>query len=121
MFRWADFEAAAPELAAQGRELIERFRFVLVGTIRRDGMIPGTLKARDVQRDARIVLNSPVTHPGDPNAEFKLRGRAVEIRDHALKGATADAIEATSGWRPPQGVKLLRVRLLEEPEVAAAG
>ena len=24
--RWADFEAAAPELAAQGRALIERYR-----------------------------------------------------------------------------------------------
>ena len=32
MFQWANFEAAAPLLAAQGRELIERFRFVLVGT-----------------------------------------------------------------------------------------
>ena len=37
MLQWADFEAAAPELAMQGRALIERFRFVLVGTIRRDG------------------------------------------------------------------------------------
>ena len=37
MFQWANFEAAAPLLAAHGRELIERFRFVLVGTIRSDG------------------------------------------------------------------------------------
>lgn len=70
MFQWANFEAAAPLLAAHGRELIERFRFVLVGTIRSDGtprispveahivrghlmlvMIPGTLKARDLLRD----------------------------------------------------------------------
>ena len=72
VFRWADFETAAPELAAQGRELIARFGFVLVGTIRRDGtprispvearvvqghlmlvMIRGTHKARDVMRDSR--------------------------------------------------------------------
>jgi hypothetical protein len=98
MVRWADFEAAAPEPAAQGRELIDRFRFVLVGTIRRDGtprispaevrivhdhlmlvMIPGTLKVRDLLRDPRILLNSPITHPDDPNAEFKLRGCVVEI------------------------------------------
>ena len=117
---WGDFEAAAPELAADGRELIERFRFVLAGTIRRDGtprispveariadghlmlsMIPGTLKARDLLRDPRIVLNAPVTHPDDPNAEFKLRGRAVEIQDTRIRTATADAIEAGSGWRPP--------------------
>ncbi len=80
MFQWADFEAAAPELAAQGRELIESFRFVLAGTIRRDGtprispveahivgghlmlvMISGTRKAGDLLRDPRILLNSPVT------------------------------------------------------------
>ena len=121
MFHWADFEAAAPELAAQGRELIERFRFVLAGTIRRDGtprispvethivsghlmlvMISGTRKAGDLLRDPRILLNSPVTHPGDPNAEFKLRGRVVEIQDRALREATASAIKATSGWQPPQ-------------------
>src|SRR5215469_3327458 len=122
MSQWADFETAASELAAQCRELIERFRFVLVGTIRRDGtprispveahivrghlmlvMISGTLKARDLLRDPRILLNSPVTHPGDPNAEFKLRGCVVEIQDQALRVATAGAIKAASGWQPPQG------------------
>lgn len=122
MVHWANFEAAAPLLAAQGRELIERFRFVLVGTIRRDGtprispveahivgghlmlvMIPGTLKTRDLLRDPRILVNSPITHPGDPNTEFKLRGRVGEIRDQDLRAATADAIETASGWRPPEG------------------
>ncbi len=121
MFPWADFETAAPMLAAQGRELIERFRFVLVGTIRSDGtprispveahlvrghlmlvMIPGTLKARDLLRDPRILVNSPIIHPDDPNTEFKLRGRVVEIQDRALREETADTIEATSGWRPPE-------------------
>ena len=122
MIPWADFEAVAPVLAAQGRELIERFRFVLVGTIRSDGtprispvearivrghlmlvMIPDTLKARDLVRDPRILVNSPIIHPDDPNAEFKLRGRVVEMRDRAQREATADAIETTSGWRPPEG------------------
>jgi hypothetical protein len=120
MAQWANFEAVAPTLAAQGRELIEHFRFVLVGTIRRDGtprispvearlvrghlmlvMIPGTLKARDLLRDPRILVNSPITHPDDPNSEFKLRGRVIEIQDPELREATASAIEATSGWRPP--------------------
>lgn len=120
MVHWADFEAAAPEPSARIRELIERFRFVLVGTIRRDGtprispvearivggylmlvMITDTLKARDLLRDPRILLNSPITHPDDPNFEFKVRGRVIEVQDRALQMATADAIEAASGWRPP--------------------
>lgn len=120
MFRWADFETAAPELAARGRELIDRLGFVLAGTIRRDGtprispvearvvqghlmvvMIRGTHKARDVLRDARLVLNTPVTDPADPGSEFKLRGRAIAVDEADLIEATATATEATSGWRPP--------------------
>lgn len=120
MARWADLEAAAPELAARGRELIDRFRFVYIATLRRDGsprisaveariaggelamsMIPGTFKARDLLRDARLAVNVPLEHPDDPNEEFKLRGRALEVRDTELKEAVATAIEDTSGWRPP--------------------
>jgi hypothetical protein len=120
MARWADLVAAAPELAESGRGLIDRFRFVYIATLRRDGtprisaveariaggelamsMIPGTLKARDLLRDPRIAVNAPLQHPDDPNEEFKLRGRAVEVQDDRLKEAVASAIESTSGWRPP--------------------
>ena len=66
-------------------------------------MIPGTLKARDLLRDPRILVNSPITHSDDPNTEFKLRGRVVEIRDQARREATADAIETARRWRPPAG------------------
>jgi Pyridoxamine 5'-phosphate oxidase len=116
---WAELEAAAPELAGPARALIERFRFVLLGTIRSDGtprispieahivegrlthcLIAGTLKERDVRRDPRVVLNSPVLHAGDPNEELKLRGRFVAVTDPALRTAVADAIESASGWRP---------------------
>jgi hypothetical protein len=115
---WADLERSAPELAASGRELLERFGFVLVGTIRRDGaprispvevhlvnghlmlvMIPHSRKARDVRRDPRVVLQTPVLQAQDPGDELKLRGRVVEV-DDAQRTVTADAIEARSGWRP---------------------
>jgi hypothetical protein len=116
---WAELEAAAPELAAAGRELIERFGYVLAGTIRRDGtprispveahfveddlraaMMPRTLKVRDLLRDPRLVLNVPIVNPQDPGAEFKVRGRAVVLDDPAALRATADAIKAASDWRP---------------------
>ena len=115
---WSDLEESAPELATHGRGLIERFDFVLLGTIRGDGtprispvevhlvnghlmlaMIPRSHKALDVRRDPRVVLQTPVTQAGDPGDELKLRGRAVEV-DDAQRDATADAIEAGSGWRP---------------------
>ena len=140
MFRWADFETAAPQLAAQCRELIERFRFVLVGTIRHDGtprispveahivqghlmlvMISGTLTARDLLRDPRILLNSPITHPDDPNSEFKLRGRAVDIQDQVLREATAGAIKAASGWRPPEGWHFFSIDIEDAAFIAWEG
>jgi pyridoxamine 5'-phosphate oxidase-like protein len=120
VFRWADFERAAPDLAVEVREQIDRSGFVLAGTIRRDGtprispvearvvhghlllvMIRGTHKARDVLRDSRLVLNTPVFDPADPGCELKLRGRAVAVEDRGLLEAAANATEAASGWRPP--------------------
>jgi hypothetical protein len=115
---WADLEAAAPEVAGPGRELVERFRYMLAGTIRRDGtprispvethfvggqlvvaMMPGSLKARDLLRDPRLVLNVPIPDPHEPGAEFKVRGRAVAAEGD-FREAAADAVKAASGWRP---------------------
>lgn len=115
MVRWADFEAAAPELASLGRERFERPGFALVGTIRRDGtprispvevrfvhgelamnMVRNSLKARDLDRDPRILLHSPVLSADDPADEFKLRGRAMETSEPELCAAVADLT-----WHPP--------------------
>ena len=115
MFRWADFEQAAPELAKLARERIEPLGFALAGTIRLDGsprispvevrfvegelalnMLRDSLKARDLDRDSRILLHSPVLSAGDPNDEFKLRGRAIESTDAGLCSAVADLT-----WHPP--------------------
>jgi len=120
VFRWADFEHAAPDLAVEVREVIDRSGFVLVGTIRRDGtprispvearvvqghlmlvLIRGTHKARDLLRDPRLVLNSPVFDAADPGCELKLRGRGVAVEERGLLEATVNATEAASGWRPP--------------------
>ena len=121
MRRWADFEEAAPELAALGRERIEQFGFVFLGTIRKDGgprvnpveahvvdghlvvvAVAGSLKARDLLRDRRaflhtLVLDAALGTPG----EFKLRARAIESRDAGLREAVAERLEAVSGYRPP--------------------
>jgi hypothetical protein len=127
--RWADFEAAVPELAALGRERIEEFGFVFIGTLRKDGgprvnpveafivdghltlcMIPGSLKAGDLLRDPRAYLHTPITdrHLGTPG-EFKLRGRAVPIEDPALREALAATLERESGYRPTEEWHLFSV------------
>jgi hypothetical protein len=115
---WADFETGAPELGRAARGLIERFGFVFAGTVRRDGaprispveahivraqlmlvMIAASHKARDLDRDPRVTLQSPVTDSADPGDELKLRGRVAEV-DAEQRAATADALEGRSGWRP---------------------
>jgi hypothetical protein len=51
-----------------------------------------------------------VTHAGDPGGELKLRGRAVEV-DAAQRAATADTVQARSGWRPGPGWLVVSVAL----------
>ena len=121
MFAWADFEQGAPELAAIGREKIEQHGFMLLGTTRRDGtarispvevrIVDGQLtmsfvrsstKVRDVRRDPRVLLHSPMVNADDPNDEFKLRGDAVEVEDPQVR-------EAAKLWQPPPELDVFSV------------
>jgi hypothetical protein len=121
MAEWADFETAASELAALGRERFERFGFLFVGTVRKDGgprvnpveayvvdghlvlnMIWRSLKALDLLRDPRIYLHTPITDRLGAPGEFKATGRAAPIEGPALWEAAADMIEARIAWRPPK-------------------
>ena len=136
MVSWRELEERAPEVARPGRELIDRFGFGLLGTIRRDGtprispvethivgdelmlvMIAGTWKARDVVRDPRVVLNSPVLDPADPVAELKVRGRVVSVGQEQQEG-TAEAIERKSGWRPRTDWHFFRLELDDAAHIA---
>ncbi|HEX6676529.1 MAG TPA: pyridoxamine 5'-phosphate oxidase family protein [Actinomycetes bacterium] len=121
MLRWVDFEQASPELAELGRTRFERFGFLFVATIRSDGgprvnpveayvvdghlvlnMMWSSLKAKDLLRDPRAYLHTPVTDRLGAPGEFKLTGRALPVEDPALRKAAADVIEAKIDWRPPE-------------------
>jgi len=138
--RWRELEVAATSLAAEGRRLLDRHHLLLAGTIRCDGtprispieahivegelvhaMIAGTLKVRDLRRDPRIVLNSPVLHPGDPNEELKLRRRVRPVEDTALLAAAHGKFEAVSGWRPQPDWPVFAVDLEEAAFIRWAG
>lgn len=108
MNTWADFEAAAPEMAARGRELIYRNgdgEGMLV-TVRDDspprvhpvnvGVVDGHLytfvqsksaKRTDLEQDGRYALHAHY----DPQAphEFQVRGHARQITDEATRSAVA--------------------------------
>ncbi|MGH3020256.1 MAG: pyridoxamine 5'-phosphate oxidase family protein [Gaiellaceae bacterium] len=106
---WSDFAAASPSLARRGRERLERAGVALLGTVRKGGaprispiepvftgdhlligVMPWSLKARDLVRDPRCVLHSAVGALDAGESEFKLYGRALEVDDE-LRDARADA------------------------------
>ena len=108
MASWSEFATAEPALA---RQVDERFRIrkhKTLATLRKDGsprisgievefadgelflgMMPGSLKLHDLERDPRLALHSPTEDPPDgrPQAwagEAKLAGVAVEVDASAL-------------------------------------
>jgi hypothetical protein len=108
MTTWADFAAAAPDLAARGRALLERSGIGegLLATVRRDApprihpvhirivdgrlltfVIVGSAKAGDLAGDGRYALHAH-QDPAVPH-EFLLRGQAMELTDPALRAAAA--------------------------------
>jgi len=107
---WAEFEAAAPELAARVRALLDAHAHKTLATIRRDGSprISGTesqfadgelwigsmwnaRKALDLRRDPRFALHSGSDDPPAWSGDAKLAGVAEEITDpgrvRAINGA----------------------------------
>lgn len=97
MASWSEFAAAAPEMAAIGEQLLERFHITYLATVRADGsprvhpvspfIVDGRLfvatpqgspKARDQLRDGRYVIHML---PGKDDAEFRIRGQATAVVD----------------------------------------
>lgn len=103
MASWSEFEAAAPAVAADVRELLDAHTHKTLATLRRDGAprISGTesrfgrgelwigsmwqaLKARDLLRDPRYALHSGSEDPPGWRGDAKLAGVVEEITDPAL-------------------------------------
>jgi general stress protein 26 len=100
MATWDDFAAAAPELAAAARELLEAHTHLTIATVRKDGAprisgieaqvlegdlwfgsMPEAVKAHDLQRDPRFALHSGTGDASDWHGDAKVAGRAEEITD----------------------------------------
>jgi Pyridoxamine 5'-phosphate oxidase len=126
--RWAAFAEAAPELAALGREGFDDQHLCLVGTLRADGwprisanevyfadgelllgMMRGSRKSKDLERDPRITVMTPQCDREAKRGDVKLYGRAVAVGDPVLRGHFADAQEAAIDWRPPEPYPLFAV------------
>ncbi|MFC5906003.1 pyridoxamine 5'-phosphate oxidase family protein [Streptacidiphilus monticola] len=103
MADWRELETAEPEFASRVRAVFDVRKHKTLATLRKDGsprisgieiafaegeirlgMMPGSVKARDVLRDPRLAVHSPTvdTPEDDPGAwagEAKVSGRAVQV------------------------------------------
>jgi hypothetical protein len=120
--RWAEVEQRQTRLADLGRRRLVEPGVVLVATIRPDGtprlspvepwlmagdlwlaMLWGSHKARDLQRDPRVLVHSIVTTRDGGEGEFKVRGRADAETRPAVLGQYAEEVSEHLGWSPVVG------------------
>jgi len=107
MTPWAEFAAAAPEIAELGLKQLHKFGLAYLGTVRADGSprvnpvcpvitegrlfiatSPDSPKLRDLLRDGRYVLHAL---PGKQEEEFWVRGRAERVSDVDLRARVVQA------------------------------
>jgi hypothetical protein len=119
MATFAEMEAEAPDLARRARERFAATGLSLVGTLRSDGwprispvepllldgqlylgMMPGSMKSRDLARDPRCLVHSTVSDKDGTEGEVKLYGQAVRVADEAEIERYCVALEEAIGWRP---------------------
>ncbi|MGC0421455.1 pyridoxamine 5'-phosphate oxidase family protein [Embleya sp. AB8] len=135
MTGWSEFEKAEPEFAATVRERFGMYKHHVLGTLRRDGsprltgleadfrfgqlwlgMMPGSLKARDLLRDPRFSL---FANPGEgaqmAHGDVRVSGRAIEEVDEELKARYVGATGA------PTPFHLFRVELAEVSRIGVEG
>jgi hypothetical protein len=152
MASWAEFASAEPALASRVEERFAIRKHKTLATLRKDGsprisgievefadgelfigMMPDSLKLRDLERDARLAVHSPTDDPPDGNprgwrGEAKLAGYALEVDapDSPAAGGRRFRIDITEAvlthlneagdqlvvesWRPGKGSRRLARR-----------
>ena len=103
MASWAEFASAEPALASRVQQRFDTRKHKTLATLRKDGsprisgievefadgelflgMMPGSRKLSDLERDPRLALHSPtddppIDRPSGWRGEAKITGRAVEV------------------------------------------
>jgi hypothetical protein len=106
MATWAEFESEAAELAGEVRAAFERHKHLVLGTLRRDGsprlsgtevtfgegelwlgMMPRSMKGRDLHRDARYSIHSAPLDVTMANGDAKVSGVVSEVVDDGERAA----------------------------------
>jgi hypothetical protein len=141
MSSWSDVSSGAPDLAASVRTRFEAEGLALMASLRRDGsprisgievlfaaddvwlgMMPDSLKARDLLRDPRIALHNATVDKDVAAGDAKIAGRAVAVVDEATFADYRAAFEQHAGYPPPPGdFNLFRIDVEEISMMRPAG
>ncbi|MCH0563977.1 MULTISPECIES: pyridoxamine 5'-phosphate oxidase family protein [unclassified Streptomyces] len=128
---WETFATAEPGLAGTVEERFGAFTHHVLATVRRDGsprtsglevrflagelwlgMMPDSLKALDLRRDARFALQAnPGSGTGMGGGDVRVAGRAIEVMDPDAKRAYGKAYGKEA--EPPKPFHLFRTELTE--------
>ncbi|MFF3752171.1 pyridoxamine 5'-phosphate oxidase family protein [Streptomyces sp. NPDC002018] len=138
-FTWADFESAEPDFAGIVRRRFQTYRHHVLATLRKDGsprlsglevtflsgelwlgMMPNSLKARDLLRDPRCAVQANPgagdgTAGGTADGDARIGGRAVAVTDGSLVARFAERTGA------PRPFHLFRLELSEAVRTAVEG
>lgn len=117
MVTFAELDAAAPSIAAFVAERIDKTGLCFLGTTRADGWprvsplevfvhdgriymgsMPKAVKAKDLQRDGRCCVITPLADKDDHGGEAKLFCRAREVDDRAEWEAVRAAFQERTGY-----------------------
>jgi hypothetical protein len=132
MAAWDDVCRFSPELASAVQGRFEAHGLGLLATVRSDGfprlsgveplftkgqlwlgMMPGSRKALDLQRDDRLSLHSATTDKELTEGDAKVTGRAVEVTDEATKHEFLRWFAEANGYAPDGPFHLFRVDVTE--------
>lgn len=116
MARWREIEATEPDFAERLRKRFDAYKHKTMATLRKDGsprisgievefrdgevvlgMMPGSLKAKDVLRDPRVAIHSGTEDPVEEAKvviDAKLSGVAIEVPADGHHAFNIDVKEA---------------------------
>jgi len=105
LLTWEQFERSAPEMARFGAQRMSE-RVMYIGTVRKNGyprvhpftpflssghlfafMEPTSPKGHDLERDGRYTIHSLVKDMNGSDGEFAISGRALLVKDRAMREA----------------------------------
>ncbi|MFI2369589.1 pyridoxamine 5'-phosphate oxidase family protein [Streptomyces sp. NPDC018833] len=124
---WSAFRTAEPAFAEIVQHRFEQYRHHVLATLRKDGsprltglevsfrfgelwlgMMPDSLKARDLRRDPRFALHAnPGTDDSMDGGDVRVSGRAIEVTDPEEVARFVAAVE------PPEPFHLFRTEPAE--------